>query len=479
MLTILIHKETRRQISTMDPQDILIRPELGTFGSTDFAQIMSAIEPGAEAAAAVGDRLQRLALDGQAYAEHVARRPVQGAVEETLAFVRVIHDDGLEDKALQSRVLAKAGDPIDPRRLAADSDRLYGLGIYEQAGYRLVQESGGTGVEYRVRTKSWGSNTMLFGISLQDDFDGSASFNVNTRLTRVGLNSRGAEWRTDLQLGTEPLLSTEFYQPLMAGSRWFIAPRMELRRSDVKTFEMQEPVSELRISEAEAGLDLGRRLGYKGEVRLGISRGTGKSEVKVGDPSLTNTDFESGGLFAGLRMDTLDDAHFPTRGMQAELWWRSSRTAFGADKAFDAYFAELSKTWTLGRSSLDLGVSYATSSDADPDPQDLFTLGGFQRLSGVQRGAISGPHTALARIVFRRRISDSAGGLLDTPIYLGASLEAGNAWQQRSDISFGSALVNGSVFAGLDTLIGPVFLGAGFIEGGSSNYYLFVGAPPR
>ena len=42
-----------------------------------------------------------------------------------------------------------------------------------------------------------------------------------------------------------------------------------------------------------------------------------------------------------------------------------------------------------------------------------------------------------------------------------------------------SAHINGSIFAGFDTLIGPVYLAAGFGEGGHSNYYLFFGAPPQ
>jgi NTE family protein len=46
-------------------------------------------------------------------------------------------------------------------------------------------------------------------------------------------------------------------------------------------------------------------------------------------------------------------------------------------------------------------------------------------------------------------------------------------------MSFDSMLMNGSVFLGLDTLIGPVYLAAGFAEGGRSNFYLFVGATPR
>ena len=46
-------------------------------------------------------------------------------------------------------------------------------------------------------------------------FEGSTSFqSLAARLTKAGINRLGAEWRTDLQLGTDPALLTEFYQPL-------------------------------------------------------------------------------------------------------------------------------------------------------------------------------------------------------------------------------------------------------------------------
>jgi NTE family protein len=52
-------------------------------------------------------------------------------------------------------------------------------------------------------------------------------------------------------------------------------------------------------------------------------------------------------------------------------------------------------------------------------------------------------------------------------------------WQSRSDIGFDSMIVNGSLFAGIDTFIGPIYLAAGFAEQGQSNVYLFIGEPPR
>jgi hypothetical protein len=38
-----------------------------------------------------------------------------------------------------------------------------------------------------------------------------------------------------------------------------------------------------------------------------------------------------------------------------------------------------------------------------------------------------------------------------------------------------SALTQGSVFFGFDTLLGPVYLGSGFGESGETAFYLFLG----
>ena len=61
------------------------------------------------------------------------------------------------------------------------------------------------------------------------------------------------------------------------------------------------------------------------------------------------------------------------------------------------------------------------------------------------------------------------------PGYVGGSIEYGNAWQDSSDIGFNSGVLNGSVFLGADTPIGPLYLGVGFAEGGSGTAFLHLG----
>ena len=479
MLTVLMRRETLRQIELLEEQDILIRPELGIFASSDFAMIMETVEPGERAARAVSNQLHEIALGEQQYAEHIAQRATVHPVVGTLAFVRVEHDGQPASAALESRLDVKVGDPIDTDSLAEDAERLYGLNLYEQVSYRLVEEDGATGVEFQARSKGWGPDVLQFAVSLENDFEGSTAFNVGTRLTKSEFNSLGAEWRTDVRLGTDPVLFSEFYQPLNAASRLFVAPRIDLRQSNLNAFVADDAIARLRVSEAELGLDLGTEISSFGELRVGAYRGSGRARVQVGDPGIPDFEFDSGGLLARLRFDTRDDAQFPRSGLRADLMWNESLPGLGADERFGTVAAEFDGTWSRGKNSWQVGLGYATTVDSKNSIQDYFSLGGFLRLSGLDRGEFSGPHAALAKLIYYRRVGESAGSLLDVPIYVGVSAEAGNVWQSRSDISFASAHINGSIFAGFDTLIGPVYLAAGFGEGGRANYYLFFGSPPR
>jgi len=479
MLTILMRRDTLRQIDLLADNDLLIRPQLGTFDSGNFAKTPETIGPGEQATLAVSQRLAEIALGEEQFAQHLAQRGAPAPIDTELAFVRVTDDSRYSSEMLESHLDIAAGDPVDTTQLANAAEDLYGLNLHEQVSYRLVEEDEQTGVEFNARSKTYGPNILKFAVSLENDFEGSTAFNVGARLTRTGINARGAEWQTDLQLGTEPFLISEFYQPLTEGSRLFVAPRVDLGQRNLNAFSGEDAVARYRISESELGIDFGTFLGSVGEFRFGAYHGTGRAKVKVGDPALPKVDFDTGGVLTRLRFDTRDDAQFPRSGIRADLKWNLSSPDLGADERFDTVETEFEATWSRGKNSWQVGALYATTLDSQDAIQDLFTLGGFLRLSGLERGEISGPHAAMARLMYYRRVSESTGGLFEVPIYLGASAEIGNTWQTRSEISFSSAQVNGSLFAGFDTLIGPVYLAAGFGEGGRSNYYLFFGAPPR
>ena len=479
MLTMLIRRETLRQVDRLGDDDVLLRPELGLFGSANFAEVSKTIEPGAAAVRAEKTALERYSIDAASYTAWSAGRARPAPQPGTLAFVRVVHDGNLSQDALVAKLANQPGDVIVPSLLAADAERLHGMQVFETVGYRLVDEGGNTGVEFDARMKSWGRNVLRFGLALEDDFEGGTAFNLSTRLTSTGIGSYGAEWRTDLQIGTDPLLASEFYQPLGDRSGLFVAPRIVAEQTNLNAFVDDSAIATYRLSRGELGVDMGLELGNAGEIRIGAYRGAGHGRVKVGDPGIESLNFDAGGMLARARFDTRDNAQFPSSGIRADLSWNLSRPGFGADSSFDTVEGNFESTMSRGKTRLQLGLGYATTLESDSEIQDYFTLGGFLRLSGLERGEISGPHAAFGRLLLYRQVGTSAGGLFDAPTYLGVSVEAGNVWQSRSDIDIDSLKLGGGVFAGMETFLGPLYLGAGYTEGGNTNFYLFVGSPPR
>ena len=49
-------------------------------------------------------------------------------------------------------------------------------------------------------------------------------------------------------------------------------------------------------------------------------------------------------------------------------------------------------------------------------------------------------------------------------------------FEQRDEINYGRGIAAGSIFLGMDTIIGPVYEGHGVDEGGQDNYLLLLGA---
>jgi len=477
MLTILIRKETQRQIAQLGENDILIRPDLGQHGSTDFAAIGDTIEPGAQATLAVTESLSRLSLTEKDYAQYVSARLAPAALPETIDFVRIRKDGRVSEKTLAAKIETEAGDVFSARQLADDAATLYGMNSFENVGYQLVRDGEQVGVEFETRAKSWGPNYLKFGLEIEDDFEGTTAFNLATRLTMTGLNALGAEWRNDLQLGIEPYFDTEFYQPLEFNSRYFVATRAKVGQQNIRTFTGNDSTARYRRTTAEIGLDVGAELGQFGEFRIGILRGLGDARRKVGDPSLPNFDFDRGALRALLRIDTYDDAQVPSSGSRVSLESLFSRPGLGADNDFDTYRLSADRAWSWGRNTIRTGMEFATTMRDSNPLQDEFRLGGFLRLSGLDRGEIRGPHAGLLRLMYYRRVGKTGGGLFDIPLYVGGSFEAGNTWQSRSSIDFDSLIANGSIFAGVDTYFGLLFLSAGFAENGDSSFYLFLGNP--
>ena len=61
------------------------------------------------------------------------------------------------------------------------------------------------------------------------------------------------------------------------------------------------------------------------------------------------------------------------------------------------------------------------------------------------------------------------------PIYVGASIETGNTWMKANDVDLSDLRLHASLYLGIDSPIGPVYIAAGWGDDNERAYYFFLG----
>ena len=171
-------------------------------------------------------------------------------------FVRTDRRSERYSERIQAELGPVIGQPLDPEEMDERLSHFYGSDNFEALDYRLVRDGVLTGIEVSARRKSWGPNFLRFGLELQEDFEGSNSFNAGVRAQVTEVNSYGAEWQTDLQVGVNPRFQTEFYQPIGYTSNWFVVPRLLIERQNFDIFEGDEQLATYRVNNREVGIRL-------------------------------------------------------------------------------------------------------------------------------------------------------------------------------------------------------------------------------
>lgn len=480
MLTILIRRESEKQLATLAPQDVLVSPELPRVSSYSFTGLPRIMAAGRAAADAVRPQLAALAVAPADYERYLATRR-RDAWQPRIRAVRADAASGAAAEATAGLFAGLAGAPLDVTTLRRRVSRTYGQGLLETLDYRLEPVPDATGAPaadllLAVRPNTWGPNYVRFGLRLQDDFAGNSTFDAAARLLLTDINDFGAEWVWDAQLGGNPRLGTELYLPLSRERRWFLEPSALFQVRAVPVFQDEDQVGELRVRSLRFGASLGRELGEAAELRAGVRRELGRSRVRLGDLSEPPLSFQSSEIFARYSLDTLDSAAFPRHGEVVTLEWRGYVSGRTLDRVSDAVRIDgrVARSW--GKYTLIGWGSAGTLLNAEAaDARSYFPLGGFLNLSGLAADSLVGPHYGIARLVAYRKVGSGGEGFLNVPLYAGLSLEAGNVWDTRPAMGLGSARKDVSLFFGLDTPLGPAWFAAGLDSGGRHAFYLSLG----
>ena len=476
MISALMTEKTEATLATLRPEDVLIRPELGDITAAEFNRGDEAMAIGERAAEAALPRLRALSVDEATYAAYRERQRRREFDPKLVAFLDIV--EGRSPSAtreVERAVVQNVGQPFDAERLEQDIGTAYGDGRFQQIDYRLVERDGQRGLEIIPAEKPWSAFGRL-GFQLDDNFNGRNNYMVSAELTFSDVNTLGAEWRNVMRLGRITGLLSEFYQPFGQTGAFYMKPSLELRNESFPLWAGGDQLAEFRINRRQMAVEAGYTPQPEWRISAALVRGRDRGDLLIGNPSdFTGNKEKYAGVFYNATWDTLDNINFPTRGLRVSADLETYHDVAGANVEGDV--ARLTADWAQawGRYHLLLGANLSSALEEDSFFQTQGFLGGFLNLSGFDERALFGTQTALARAVMYRRTGNTSR-LFSLPMFVGASVETGNAWAIKDDVDADDLILAGSLFIGFSTPLGPMFLAYGGNDEGESSWYLTFGS---
>lgn len=488
----LTRSSTQRQLALMSEQDMLLTPAIDGIGVGDFELMPEAIRRGEAAALALLPRLQALSLSENDYFAYQSgkldrRAQLQRSDAVYLDRIEVNNRSGLSEAVIRDVLGVVPGQFHQTEDLEAGVRRLYALDAFERVSYRIEERDDKQVLTVETSEKGWGPGFVDLKFALEDDFSSQSNYEIGAQFRRTNINMLGGEWLVETTFGSNKQLASEFYTPLDTDYDLFWKLRGEYDKRSRSFFfdttdpqyELFRPLTRLEVDYATWGFstELGYNLRPWSELALGVQGLTGDIEVRNTDDQL---DIDSIGPYLRFSHDTLDNVFFPTHGEAAELrlgYFRNSLDVEGGKESVSGldYELEWLRPYQLDRHTLIGKLVFGGSSAEQEVPVFARSLGGLFNLSGYQRDQLNGRYSGFGGLLYHYRWFDNDFGAFRSPVYLGGSLERGGVWNAGAEVSWESALMAGSVFIGVDTNWGPLYLAYGLGEGDKSSVYLYFG----
>ena len=476
MIDIMMKKNVKEQIKTLGPKDVYINPVLGSLGSGDFDKAAEIAGVGEKAAREKIDSLKRYSVSEAEYAAFTARHHREVLKEMKVASVKVEveGESKISPVVVASRLSIKPGDTVTVDKLKQEAGIVYGTGDFERVDLHVKKEQEGYELTVQAKEKSWGPNYLRFGLSLENDFEGGSGYNILLDYTRRWVNSLGAEWKTQVNLGTPMGIYTEFYQPLSVKRLFFVSPWAEWKQDVFNVWKGKDEEASYRVTRLEGGIDLGVQPWMYGEARIGLQFSELRASQKVGHVDLPDDHAFRGAVVAKGRLDQMDNVNFPNKGYLAQARLISSLKALGSEDEYNKIEGNFVGAYTFKKQTVLLGLSAGSHLGNDLPFYDSLNLGGIFKLSGLRTNQILGQSMALGKIITYHKVGESFIG----DIYLGGSIESGNVWKEdEKQFDLSKLRLAGSLFVGYDTIFGPLYLAFGHADGGYNAGYFYLGRP--
>ncbi len=452
---------------------ILLTLDVGAFTSADFEHAREIAARGEIVSGEAARELLQLAQETSggwdAWRAGVDSRakteiPKVGGIQVAASSARA-------QREIEAEAQKGGGQPFDPPALERTLTRIYGNGRFDSVGYHLTGEAPAPLLQVAAEEKFHGPPFVRMLAEVNGSETDNIQFNFLARLTAMDVGHYGAEWRTDVSIGSRTAVASEYDRPL-GNTRFFVTPRLLTERATQSLFQGKDRVAEFQVDRALAGFDLGYRFGRNNELRAGVEAGHIGSRVSVGDPLLPSVHGAVSRAFLRWNHDGQDSPMVPRRGwlLRAEGSWFAESP--GASGRFPQAEMRSSAFFPVGaRGSIFTILSGGTTFNDDAPPAQAFTLGGPFRLGALGLDEVRGNHFGYTALGYIREIFRTSPPF-GTRVHIGAWYEVGKVFESVPPRGYYS---NGSLGIVMETPLGPLFLGGSIGEEGRRKLYFKLG----
>jgi len=475
-VVILTEQNVNESIAKLTSNDILIEPNLEGFDSASFDSKSEIIMRGIEAGRANQAALTKLSVSPEAYRAWQDMRQQKIPSTVTPTSVSIETDGYINVDAVMRDIKTEMGERYDSKQLHNDIIDIFGRGDFSYIGYSIDSDEQGATAVIEANTKPWGPGFLKLGLGAATDFNGPTQMNIAASYRRTWINTLGAEWRTDIQLGYDSLLRTEFLQPLQVRDGAFVSPYIEGSRSFLQLYDKTLRLGDVQIKRAQAGFELGVT-GRLGEIKFApyINQINSIPDFGAITGELPQEKKRQVGVELAAVYDQLDSFSFPRSGLFASVDVKDANKQLGGEDDYTRAQIKFTGATSIGKQTMTVDLEWGDEiSDAEEVPiYANFQLGGPKRLSGLYLDQLRGTHYSLATLSFYHQYA-TLPSQLGRGLYIGLSMEAGKINDQfMEDPS--DWMSAGSIYWGAETILGAAYIGYGYTSQNQSVWYLTIG----
>jgi len=462
------------EIKSMKDANILLKADVSKFTSGDFEKSAEIIPQGELVAQEHAAELEKYAVSDAEWQAYLTQRNSRRrtALPEP-QFVDVYGMHGTQQAEVANEFTKYVNKPVDTQKIESTITDLQGTGTYSSISYNLIDKDGKTGLLVRPRVKDYGPPFLNIGLELSSNDANDIQLGVGGRATFFGMVGPGSEIRLNASVGQEAGVNGELYKPLVAGKRYFVAPRAYYGHTVSAFFSGSQQLAEYTEERNGFGVDLGYRFNAKAELRAGEDYQWYGESLRIGMPieeAFHITPFVSNVRFQYLGQDS---AQVPTRGTEFLTQYNYLTQKPNSTGGFSQWDSTVSHFTPVGRRGTIFGTGAGgTSFGATGLGLAGFSLGGPLRLSAYHRGELLGSDYFLGQAGYLYRLV-RLNPVIGDSIYAAGFYEIGKVWGAAAGTPSLPNDISGALI--MKTLIGPMYGGASIGDSNHRKWFFGLG----